>query len=188
MRKIYALLFAAFPLLSFGQCGDRYRDFIAPDYTRDADIVYGSNISSLGDSVQLKMDVYTPSVDSTHYLRPLIIFVHGGSFTGGTKRSGVQEDFAKEFARKGYVTASIDYRLQESPNPDVDPIFEFADKNNWYKSITRASQDVKAAIRFLKKDVAENGNKYRIDTNNIVLYGSSAGAIAILHTVFLTDR
>ena len=56
------------------------------------------------------MDIYTPDGD-TEINRPLILFIHGGSFYGGDKSSVDCQDFCKEFAKKGYVTASVNYRL-----------------------------------------------------------------------------
>jgi carboxylesterase type B len=45
-----------------------------------------------------------------------------------------------------------------------------------------AAQDVSAAVRFFKA----NADKYRIDTNRIFLLGQSAGAVAILHALYMT--
>jgi len=165
------------------QCGDRYKENIFPSTTRYSNIPYGSNTNNLGEVETLLMDVYTPMGD-TASLRPIMIFVHGGSFIGGNKEEFVA--MASEFARKGYVTASINYRVHQGTNP-IAPILDFADDKNWYRAIIRAVQDTKAAIRYFKKDAAENGNTYKIDTSNIILYGSSAGAIAILHAVFMAD-
>jgi para-nitrobenzyl esterase len=183
MKFIYTLTFIFITHLLSAQCGDRYKLEIFPSATRYFNIHYATNTNNLGEAQSLLMDVYTPTGD-TASLRPLMIFVHGGSFISGNKDEFVS--MASQFARKGYVAASINYRLHNGTNP-IAPILDFADDKNWYRAIVRAVQDTKAAIRYFKKDAAENGNTYKIDTSNIILYGSSAGAINILHAVFMTD-
>ena len=51
------------------------------------------------------------------------------------------------------------------------------------RSAYMAAQDVNSAIRFFKAHCLE----YRIDTNNIFLLGNSAGSIAILNEIFLSN-
>src|SRR6266567_824486 len=60
--------------------------------------------------VKITRDLYQPKGD-TATKRPVVIFAHGGGFTGGDKSSGPSATLAKEFALKGYLTASINYRL-----------------------------------------------------------------------------
>jgi para-nitrobenzyl esterase len=190
MKHIYTLI--SFILLSLSaelaaqDCGERYQSYVSDQINSYKNIQYGSNLDNKGVRINLLMDVFTPKADSATN-RPLIIFVHGGSFVSGSKTAGIQDEIAQDFAKKGYVTACINYRLQRTFLPDLDPVLEFANKGEWYEAITRGFQDIKAAIRFMKKEVAENGNPYGIDTNNVILYGSSAGAIAVLHAVYLTD-
>src|SRR3954469_20208519 len=88
----------------------RYRDEIFSTVTKTADVAYGSAVDQTGANVTLKLDVYRPAGD-TVTKRPVIVWVHGGSFRAGSKTSPEIVDEANTFARKGYVTASIDYRL-----------------------------------------------------------------------------
>lgn len=187
LHRIAALIFFLLPFcISAQECGERYKSYISSGITTEKDIQYGYNLDNKGVPINLLLDVYQPA-DDTASLRPLMIFVHGGSFVGGSKTHGQQDDIARDFARRGYVTSSINYRVQRSVIEIIDPILEFADRSNWYRAIARGMHDIKASIRYFKKQAAENGNPYRIDTNNIVIYGSSAGAIASLHAVYLTD-
>jgi len=182
------ILFCFVVLLSqhiiFAQCGDRYLEDISSTLITHKDIKYGNNLDSKDVSTDLLLDVYEPEND-TLSLRPLMIFVHGGSFIGGSRTDQSIDENAKYFARKGYVTANIEYRVEQTNL--LTPILNFADKNNWYKAMIRVVHDINATIRFFKKDVAENGNIYRIDTSQIILYGSSAGAIACLHSTYIDD-
>ena len=58
----------------------------------------------------LQLDVYRPVGDAVAQ-RPLVVFVHGGGFSGGSRTSPEIVDEANTLARQGYVTASISYRL-----------------------------------------------------------------------------
>ncbi len=128
----------------------------------------------------LQMDIYQPAGD-TYAARPLIILGHGGSFIGGTRSDDVTVDsLCVRFARRGYVTASIDYRLSTigalaSPDSTV-PI----------DIVIKAISDGKAAIRYFVKDAATT-NTYKIDTNNIFIGGNSAGAVLYMHVGYLSE-
>lgn len=161
----------------------RYKDEMF-SITKHADIEYGSNYDNKNQLTHLLMDVYEPK-DDTLSARPVIVFVHGGSFVGGDREDQAINKTAEYFARKGYVTANIEYRLEQTTF--IHPILDFADTYQWHRAIARATQDLKAAIRYFKKDVAANGNAYKVDTSTIFLYGSSAGAITALHTIYLDD-
>lgn len=154
----------------------RYATDVFANYTTTSDIVYGQNTSWNGASTTLKLDVYQPTGD-TETNRPLVILVHGGSFIGGTKTDGDVVTMCQKFAKKGYVTASIDYRLG---------FFPF-DSANAVKAVVRAVQDLRAAVRFFYKD-KQTTDAYKIDTNNIYVGGSSAGAITSLHLAYLDQE
>lgn len=81
---------------------------------------------------------------------------------------------SQKFAKKGYVCASINYRLGLTPFDSVGAV----------RAVLRAVQDMKASIRFFYKDKLTT-DTYKIDTNNIFIGGSSAGAITALHTAYL---
>jgi hypothetical protein len=85
-------------------------------------------------------------------------------------------------AQYGFVTASINYRL--------DDILNFVSGGNdaAFGAVIRATQDLRAAVRFFYKSVAEDGNPYGIDTNAIFVGGSSAGALMALHLAYLEDE
>jgi para-nitrobenzyl esterase len=153
--------------------GGRYSSDIFANFTTTSNIVYGQNNSFSGVNTTLKLDLYEPTGD-TLSARPLLIWVHGGSFQFGTKTDGDMVSFSQKFAKKGYVCASIDYRLGFFP----------IDSANAVKAVVRAVQDLRAAVRFFYKD-RQTTNTYKIDTNMIFVGGSSAGAITALHLAYL---
>lgn len=166
-------------LLSISQCEDgRYRDKIFTDVDVASNITYGNNISYNGAAADLKMDVYTPAGDLEE-LRPLVIFLHGGFFVTGDKTGTEVVPACQDLAKMGYVTASINYRLGVTAQLDLaQPMAE---------AVLRSVQDVNAAIRFFRKDVAENGNSYRINPDQIFIAGVSAGGFAALHAAYMQD-
>ncbi len=122
--------------------------------------------------LSLKMDIYSPENDSIE-LRPLIVFVHGGGFYIGDKKSEPMVELCKNFAEMGYVTASVNYRLGFKP---VGPSIERAGYC--------ALQDVHAAMRFL----VSNAKKYKIDPDLIFIAGSSAGGVISLNLSYMKNE
>lgn len=147
----------------------RYLDDVFSAVTRKTDITYGSAVDQNDQRVVLKLDLYTPKGDTVRK-RPAIVWVHGGGFSGGDKTSPELLDEANEFARKGYVNVSINYRL--APQGCVGPI-----TGSCITGIVQAMQDGQTAVRFLRARAA----KYGIDPKRIAIGGSSAGAITALN-------
>lgn len=154
----------------------RYASDVYSSVTLSSNIVYGSNTSFSGSTTSLNLDFYEPAAD-TSLARPLIIWVHGGSFLGGSKTDADVKELSNRFAKKGYACASINYRTGFYP----------IDSANAIKAVLRATQDLKAAIRFFYKDRA-TANLYKIDTNRVFIGGSSAGALTALHVAYLDQE
>ncbi len=180
--KKFTLLFSflCLTLWAFGQAttgcdGNRYVKDVFADTTMTT-VKYGSNKNLINIPVDLMMNVIEPKGD-VQTKRPLIIFAFGGGFIQG-KRADMNS-FCQAFAKKGYVTATIDYRL-----------YSFAlgipDSVKITPAIIQAAQDMKAAIRYFYKD-AKTANKFKIDTNNIIIGGLSAGAITAMITAQLDE-
>ena len=151
----------------------RYRDQIFSATTKSADVTYGSAVDQLGQTVELKLDVYRPAGDHVTE-RPAVIWVHGGSFRAGDKSSPHIVEEATTFARKGYVTASINYRL--APNGCTSS----AGPGECATAINQAREDAQAAVRFFRARAAT----YGVDPSRIAIGGSSAGAITALNVAY----
>lgn len=117
----------------------------------------------------LKMDIYYPQNDLIER-RPVIIWAFGGAFIQGERSD--MHILAREAAKRGFVSASIDYRLLQTvfPPPDTTIIMN---------TVVKAASDMKAAVRYMRKD-AQTENVYGIDPSNIYVGGISAGAITSL--------
>jgi hypothetical protein len=119
------------------------------------------------------MDIYTPNGD-TAVNRRAILLIHGGSFVVGSRNDPFEVHMCQEFAKRGYVTASIDYRLAGSQ-------LDMFDSNSAYPWVFKSISDSKAAFRYLKRYATTLG----IDTNWIVIGGESAGAIITNHMAYI---
>ncbi|MDU0369501.1 carboxylesterase family protein [Hymenobacter endophyticus] len=153
--------------------GGRYYRPIFANITRTQDVTYGAATDFLGSNQNLRLDVYQPTGDTVRR-RPLLVFAHGGGFVSGNKNDADVVELCTRFARMGYVTASIDYRLLFLPFDTV----------NIGRAAIRATQDMRAAVRFFRRDAA-TARTYRIHSDFIYAGGSSAGAFMALQTGYL---
>src|SRR5690554_4493918 len=113
MKNIYLLGVALFTLITSQaqECSNgRYSDEIFTNLDITTDIQYGTNLNYDGTNQDLFLDIYQATGD-TQTDRPLIIFIHGGSFVFGSKSGLDVVPLTNSFAKKGYVTSSISYRL-----------------------------------------------------------------------------
>ncbi len=98
----------------------------------------------------LKLDILRPKNITAD--APLIVFIHGGGWTSGRKEDYLC--YMVPFAEKGYVTASLSYRLlEEAPYP-------------------ACAEDIDDAVKW----VFTNSEKYGYSPEHIALVGGSAGA------------
>ncbi|HYD10102.1 MAG TPA: cell wall-binding repeat-containing protein [Acidimicrobiales bacterium] len=154
----------------------RYRDEVFDDVEEHLGVVYGSAVNVANTNEQLLMDVFEPAGDDVA-ARPTIVFVHGGGFyLGGTGE--FERDVYLPLVRRGYVVASISYRLIPSPGCSGGPI------DVCVTGMHHAREDAQTAVRFLRANAAT----YGIDTSRIAMMGTSAGAITSLHVGYLSEE
>jgi len=102
--------------------------------------------------------------------------IHGGAFIIGDKNTTTMRETGHYFARRGYLVASINYRMGYMFVPGGYMYLE--------RCMYRAIQDARAAIRFL----VNNAEKYRIDPEYIFIGGNSAGGFIALKTAFMEQN
>ncbi|MBJ04545.1 MAG: hypothetical protein CMP65_01410 [Flavobacteriales bacterium] len=128
----------------------------------------------------LQMDIYQPVGDSCTE-RPLLIFAHGGTFIFGSKNNPTMEDLCETFAKRGYVTASINYRLAAESVGFFQSFTFYTNTEDAYDVVLKAVMDGKAAVRYFRKNHAESNNQYGIDPAQIWGGGNSAGGVLFMH-------
>ena len=143
--------------------------------TTTTTVKYGNNATPTYPSlpsfnVDLSMDIVQP-VGDTLSKRPVIVWAFGGGFVSGTRQDML--GLCEAYAKKGYVGVTIDYRLWSFF------VGGFPDSTQITPVIIGAMHDMKGAIRWLRNSAA-NGNPYKIDVNNIIAGGISAGAITAM--------
>ncbi|WP_407556657.1 alpha/beta hydrolase [Winogradskyella sp. 4-2091] len=127
----------------------------------------------------LKMDVYKPeNIKETDSL-PVVVWMHGGGFSGGS-RAGTDETNIANFATsKNYIGISISYRLLRK---GIKTGFGCkCSKEDKLFTFNQGVLDFLDATQF----IYDNSDTLQVDTSKIIAAGSSAGAEIILHTVFM---
>jgi para-nitrobenzyl esterase len=149
------------------------------------DVIYGQGLThSSWNSLQvatidLELDLYLPS--NNEPLRPVVLFIHGGGFSGGDKSDPSGVEMINYFAVRGFVGISINYRLLRDygtlPSEIVDTVEQLpgltTDSKDKLKAWYPATRDAKAAVRW----VHANAQQYNIDTDHITIIGGSAGSL-----------
>ena len=110
---------------------------------------------------QTTFDIYLPTSSTP---TGLVVFIHGGGFTGGDKTflySGNYDDIVAELLNNGIAVATINYRLLESGDQE---------------GVLKSLNDSRRAIQYIRYAHEE----LNIDNDNIVLFGTSAGASTAL--------
>jgi acetyl esterase/lipase len=145
----------------------RYVDpLFAVEETRD--LVYGSAVPLVGEQapVDLHLDLYEPAGDPVGD-RPAVLLAHGGGFCGGTRTSGRIVQQARHLAARGWVAASIEYR--------VDP-----ERCDTLAALVAATYDARAAVRWFRAHAED----LRIDESRISISGYSAGAFLAIGVAY----
>ena len=126
------------------------------------DVLVDEHVYDVVDGENLTLDLYRPAFAEGSL--PVVVVVHGGGWTDGDKRE--LPDLNEYLASRGYVVASIEYRLA--------PRWPFP----------AAQEDVSAAIDYVK-DLAHT---HSLNPERIALIGRSAGGqVALLASYTSND-
>ncbi|QYJ02591.1 carboxylesterase family protein [Nocardioides panacisoli] len=138
------------------------------------DIVYGSARDHTGRRQRLELDLWLPPESGTR--RPAVILAHGGGFYRGHRKMRRIRALAESIAERGYVTASVTYRLSPTrprrPRGGMGLIHSPEARD--------AQHDLQAAVRFLRSEA----RALKVDRRRIAFLGTSAGGIAALRAAY----
>ncbi len=132
------------------------------------------------DTCDLYLDVYNPAPSSRTSLdgleKPTVIFMFGGGFIHGTRDDKGYNNWFRMLTENGYRVISIDYRLGLKGSTKVG----VAQANALDNAIHMAVEDLFSATSF----IVENADQFGVDPENIVISGSSAGAITVMQAEY----
>nr|CAD7410125.1 unnamed protein product [Timema cristinae] len=116
----------------------------------------------------LYLNVYTPENTSSADNLPVMVYIYGGGFQGG---SGGDSTMGSEYLlEKGIVTVFINYRVN---------IFGFLSLEGTDVSGNAGLKDQVAALRWVKNNIASFGG----DPNSVTIFGQSAGGSSVHYQV-----
>ncbi len=104
------------------------------------------------DNPQQTLDLYRPHGHDQEAL-PLLVYIHGGGWRGGTKQNGMIDSYGPLFLKHTMAVASLSYRL--------NPAHPYSGQND----------DIACALNYLDR----NANKLHIDPSKMIFFGESAG-------------
>ena len=132
------------------------------------------------DTCDLFMDVYDPAEGSIREAygieKPTVIFMFGGGFIHGTRDDADYHKWFRMMTENGYRVISIDYRLGLKGSDKVG----VAQVNVLDKAIHLAVEDLFSATNF----ILDNADQFGVNPSNIVISGSSAGAISVMQAEY----
>ncbi|MBE6242193.1 MAG: alpha/beta hydrolase [Bacteroidales bacterium] len=132
------------------------------------------------DTCDLFMDVYDPAEGSIREAygieKPTVIFMFGGGFIHGTRDDADYHKWFRMMTENGYRVISIDYRLGLKGSDKVG----VAQVNVLDKAIHMAVEDLFSATNF----ILDNADQFGVNPSNIVISGSSAGAISVMQAEY----
>ncbi|MBB6500711.1 alpha/beta hydrolase [Pedobacter cryoconitis] len=140
--------------------------------TKPAETIHKTTFTySVKDKQELKMDIY--SNQDLKVKKPCVMFVFGGGFITGTRDHKAYTAYFNKLAAHNYKVVSIDYRLGLKGVKKLSALHTKPLKN----AIDTAVADLYSATAYLLKNAGSLG----IDSTSIIISGSSAGAITVLH-------
>ena len=158
-------------LLLAGFAASAQNSLLSPD---------GTYVYEKRDTCDLFMDVYDPADGSEEtfmgHRKPTIIFMFGGGFISGQRDNQSYTPWFRQLTENGYRVISIDYRLGLKGASKMG----IAQVNLLDKAIHMAVEDLFSATNF----ILENAEQLGVERDNIVISGSSAGAITVMQAEY----
>ena len=153
---------------------------------KDTNIVVAYSFNPFSNSIDsITMNIYYPDTALDPMTeRPFILLAHGGSFLTGDLST--QEYLCAEYAKRGFVSASINYRLGwNCPYFYLHDFCFYCPSDTGFLRVATymAVQDIRTTLRFM----GNNPQTWSVDPNWFFVGGASAGSIASLHAAIWTQ-
>jgi acetyl esterase len=118
------------------------------------------------DGTKLGVDVLRPAPPRGGALSPVIVYIHGGGWVGGSRRQ--REDDLHWFTERGYLVFSLDYSLSSA-------------KQHFWDT---AQPELGCGLQW----VESNAGKYAGDPGRLALFGESAGGNLVLNVSYMANQ
>ena len=118
----------------------------------------------------LALNIWKPSSAKKGAKLPVMVWIHGGSFVGGSGSS--PQNFGHEFTKQGVILVNINYRLGRLgyfAHPALSKEHPEELKGNY------GFMDQIAALQWIQKNIAAFGG----DPKNVTIFGFSAGGVSV---------
>jgi para-nitrobenzyl esterase len=138
-----------------------------------AQVGWGAKPGTISDGSSedcLYLNVWTLANSSAKSKLPVMVWIHGGGFTGGSGSS--PQNFGNEFVKQGVVLVTINYRLGRLgffAHPALSKEIPDEPKGNY------GYMDQIAALKWIQKNIAAFGG----DPKNVTIFGFSAGGVSV---------
>jgi len=159
-------------------------------YTLQSNIVYGQGAVNDGSTLRdLTLDLYIPDIPAPPVginQMPLMLMIHGGAFISGDKADYTVVPAAQEYAQRGWLVASINYRLISDnavPSSRVQALYNYvggASASPRDRTAVAAIDDTLTALYFLQA-------RTDVNKNWTTVMGFSAGGNTALGTSYALD-
>ncbi len=126
----------------------------------------------------LYLNVWRPAVVAVNAKLPVMVWIHGGGFTGGSGSS--PQNSGNQFARQGVILITINYRLGRLGH------FAFPALSKEHPEEPKGSyafMDQIAALKWVKQNIAAFGG----DPENVTIFGFSAGGVSVHSLMTIPD-
>ncbi len=139
----------------------RYLNPVFEQIDLQKNIEFGQVTNFDGKPEKLLLDIYSPQGD-TEVNRPVMLLFHGGGFRpGNDKTQSYIVRLATDFAKRGYVCVSVNYRVRIAPKDDPKG------------TMTDALADAMSGLNWIRS----NHKELKVDLNKIIVGGGSAGGM-----------
>ena len=193
MKRISILFLLSFTFLYSTFAQERYTEEVFADsqIVVTSDVHFATNATILAKLFNpsidefipedLFMDVYEPDqTTDTVDNRPVVLVIHGGddlprianNACWGDKTDSVTVTTARKLARMGFVAVAPNYRLGWNPLSTQQDRF----LDGLVDAAVRTQQDIRACARWLRKNIAEDGNTYNIHADQFAIWGTASSA------------
>jgi para-nitrobenzyl esterase len=138
----------------------------APHSDEDAYLLYRAYWTPAGEDC-LRLNVWTPGLDASMRKRPVMVYMHGGGFSGGSGHDLLAYDGENLAHRNDVVVVTHNHRLNVFGYMNLAEI----GGERFQSSANAGMLDIIAALQWVRDNISNFGG----DPNNVTIFGQSGG-------------